>query len=162
MYYVSKYNSKVGRLTLKSDGKYLVGIIFPNGKNPDCCKKKDDLDIFVKTRKYLDEYFSGKVPTIELDMKLEGTEFRQKVWEILKQIPYGETMTYGEIARILAKEKGIKKMSSQAVGNAVGHNPIPIVVPCHRVIGRNKRLVGFSGGLDIKKKLLDIENIEYK
>ena len=162
MYYVCKYKSKVGNLTLKSDGKYLVGIIFPKGKNPDCCIKKENLDIFDQTKKYLDEYFSGKIPTTKLDIKLEGTEFRQKVWEILKKIPYGETMTYGEIAKILAEQKKIKKMSSQAVGNAVGHNPIPIVVPCHRVIGRNKRLVGFSGGLDVKKKLLDIENIEYK
>ena len=163
MNYVCEYKSIIGNLRLKSDGKYLTEIMFPNKIDNSCYIEKDDLKIFIKTKKYLDEYFKGNDPSyIKLEIKLEGTYFRKAVWDIIRKIPYGKTMTYGEIAKIMAKKLGKEKMSSQAVGGAVGHNPIPIVIPCHRVVGKENALVGFTGGLDIKKKLLDLEKIKYK
>lgn len=120
----------------------------------------DSLEILLKTKKWLDRYFSGKRPDInELDINLIGSEFRKNVWEILKNIPYGETTTYKEIAKILANQKEISRMSAQAVGGAVGHNPISIIIPCHRVIGSDGSLTGYAGGLDKKIYLLEHERV---
>ena len=108
----------------------------------------------------MDRYFNGEKPKInELEISPIGSEFRKSVWEILKSIPYGEVITYNDIAKELAKQKGIKKMSAQAVGGAVGHNPISIIIPCHRVVGTNGSLTGYAGGIKRKIYLLEHEKV---
>ena len=115
------------------------------------------MPVFNMTSRWLDLYFSGNEPDFMPPLKMQGTDFRQAVWKILLDIPYGKTMTYGEIAARLARERGLKAMSAQAVGGAVGHNPISIIVPCHRVIGAAGKMVGYGGGLDRKIALLEME-----
>ena len=117
----------------------------------------DDLAIFKKATAWLDDYFKGKNPQVDFKIKAHGSQFRQKVWKILSEIPYGETMTYGEIASRISPT-----MSPQAVGGAVGHNPISIMVPCHRVLGSNGKLTGYAGGIDRKIALLRMEGIDFK
>lgn len=166
MIYVSECKSPLGKVTLASDEENLIGLwiegqkyYFSNLKQKII--KKDDLEIFNKTKKWLDRYFNKEKPQItELKLAPIGNEFRQNVWEILKQIPYGKTTTYGEIAKQLAKTTKKEKMSAQAVGGAVGHNPISIIIPCHRVIGKNGSLTGYAGGIDKKVKLLEIEGVD--
>lgn len=162
MKYFCKYNSLAFDIILISDSKYLTNL-FIKGQNYnvnlDECIKSECLDIFQRTKKWLDIYFSGKEPNINLDIKLEGTDFQKEVWEYLRMIPYGKTITYGEIANLFAKKKNIKKMSSRAVGFAVSKNPISIIIPCHRVIGKNGVLTGYNGGIDLKKNLLELEKI---
>ncbi len=162
MNYMCKYESPIGKIILVSDGENLTGLWFEGQKYflNLITEQKCDLEIFKKTKKWLDIYFSGKKPEEEIPINLYGTDFRVKVWNILKEIPYGNVITYGEIAKRLASEKGMKKMSAQAVGAAVSHNPISIIVPCHRVIGNNKNLTGYAGGIDKKIKLLEIEGID--
>ena len=160
MNYTCKYNSPIGEINLASDGQNLIGLWLKGQNMPtEEMECKEDLEVFIKTRKWLDEYFKGIEPTQNIPLKLEGTKFRKEVWNILLKIPYGKTITYGDIAKELAKRKGIKKMSAQAIGGAVGHNPISIIVPCHRVIGANGKLTGYAGGIDLKEKLLKIEGI---
>ena len=119
---------------------------------------KDNLQVFENTKKWLDRYFEKEKPSIkEIPIAPKGGEFRQKVWKILCEIPYGQTITYGEIAKRIAKQMNKEKMSAQAVGNAVGHNPISIIIPCHRVIGKNGSLTGYAGGIERKKMLLELE-----
>ena len=162
MDYICHYKSPLGGITLASDGKNLVGLWFDGQKyyadtlEKDISEKK--LPIFEQTIKWLDIYFSGKVPNFTPSLFLRTTAFRKEVWEILMTIPYGHTMTYGEISKILAKRHGLARMSAQAVGGAVGHNPIALIIPCHRVIGTNGSLTGYAGGLDKKEKLLAMEN----
>ncbi len=120
----------------------------------------DDLPIFAQVSKWLSDYFEGNDPGPLPPIKTEGGEFRQLVWKHLREIPYGQLTTYGEIARKVAVETGKEKMSAQAVGNAVGHNPISIIVPCHRVVGSNRSLTGYAGGLDIKRFLLTLEGVD--
>ncbi len=115
------------------------------------------MPVFEETKHWLDIYFSGKEPDFTPQIKLQDSKFRLAVWNILKTIPYGQTATYGEIADIIAKQTGVSKISAQAVGGAVGHNPVSIIIPCHRVIGKNGNLTGYAGGLDLKKFLLDNE-----
>ena len=163
MDYFCKCKSPVGDIELLSDGKHLTRLSIkgqPNAleKNKEY-KYNDDLYVFKTTKKWLDQYFSGKEPKIEIPIKLEGTEFRRRVWDILLEIPYGKTVSYKYIADKIAKERNIKKMSAQAVGGAVGHNPIAIIVPCHRVIGADGSLIGYGGGIHLKEKLLKIEGI---
>ena len=123
--------------------------------------ENDRLEIFIKVKQWLDRYFNGERPDInELPMNLIGSEFRKSVWEILKQIPYGEVTTYGNIAKEMAKKLKKEKMSAQAIGGAVGHNPISIIIPCHRVVGADGSLTGYAGGLDKKIKLLMHENVD--
>lgn len=115
----------------------------------------------IKTKKWLDRYFLGEKPKIEeLDIFLNGTSFEKIVWELLKRIPYGEVTTYKELAINVANKLGREKMSAQAVGGAVGHNPISIIIPCHRVVGTNGSLTGYAGGIDKKVKLLEFENVD--
>ena len=115
----------------------------------------------IKTKKWLDRYFLGKKPKIEeLDICLNGTSFEKIVWELLKRIPYGEVITYKELAIKVANKLGREKMSAQAVGGAVGHNPISIIIPCHRVVGTNGSLTGYAGGIDKKVKLLEFEKAD--
>ena len=159
---VSFYDSPLGRITLESDGKALTGLWFddrqPVPVMPDAANRK--MPVFRLTEKWLDLYFSGKKPDFMPPLKLIGTPFRKTVWEILLTIPYGQTMTYGEIASIIAGRRKMPRMSAQAVGGAVGHNPVSLIVPCHRVIGAANALVGYGGGLDRKIRLLALEGID--
>ena len=161
MIYTCNYNSILGNITLASNGKALTGLWFDGQKYfgdtlPNEYKQKR-LPIFDETVQWLDIYFSGKNPDFIPSLFFNTSPFRQAVWEILLSIPYGETMTYGEIADKIARQKGLKKMSAQAVGGAVGHNSISIIVPCHRVVGTNGSLTGYAGGIDKKIKLLELE-----
>lgn len=155
------YNSPVGKIYLTSDGENLTALFFETSKDLMkyiSNKKQKDLQIFNETENWLNIYFSGKNPNFTPNIKIENlTPFREKVIEKIKQIPYGKTISYGQIAREIAKEKGIKKMSAQAVGGAVGWNPICLIIPCHRVVGENGKLVGYGGGLEIKTYLLNLE-----
>lgn len=161
--YTYHYTSPLGNITLSSNGTALTGLWF-DGQKYECATlsplhEEKFLPIFQQTCDWLDLYFSGKIPefTPLLSMK-NASPFRKAVWEILLSIPYGQTMTYGEIARIIASKKGTASMSAQAVGGAVGHNPISLIIPCHRVIGTNGSLTGYAGGLDRKLQLLHMEH----
>ena len=167
MFYYTYEDSPLGKLTLASnDGKNLTGLWIEKQKYyaekaPDKKEKKDNLPIFIATKDWLHRYFNGEKPRIsELPLSPEGGEFRQMVWNILCEIPYGEVFTYGGIAKRIAQKTGKKAMSAQAVGGAVGHNPISIIIPCHRVVGTNGSLTGYTGGLDIKIKLLELEKVD--
>ncbi len=161
--YKTEYLSPVGKIIMCSDGTALNGLWFDGqkyfGGNYDMQKVKiKELKLFQDVRIWLDKYFQGEAIEIgDLPLKPFGNDFRQSVWKILCKIPYGETTTYGEIAQEIAKEKGIERMSAQAVGGAVGHNPISIIIPCHRVVGKNGKLTGYAGGLKIKQYLLQLE-----
>ena len=169
MNYKTTYQSPLGVLTLISENDdTLIALNYQKQMYQDAALENKatlnhDIPIFIQVKNWLDRYFKGDVVDInELNIKLYGSEFRQSVWDILKKIPYGQTMTYGEIAKTIANEKGIKTMSSQAVGGAVGHNPIAIIVPCHRVVGSKLKLTGYTGGIDKKIYLLNVEGIAYK
>ncbi|WP_296804710.1 methylated-DNA--[protein]-cysteine S-methyltransferase [uncultured Methanobrevibacter sp.] len=151
--YSTKYSSPIGEILLLSDGENLCGISFDSQKRDVDFIENDDLEIFKKVIGWLDDYFDGKNPKIDFNLKASGTDFRMKVWKLLSQIPYGETVTYGEIASMISPT-----MSAQAVGGAVGANPIAIVIPCHRVMGKDNKLTGYAAGLDKKIELLKIEN----
>lgn len=166
MIYQTQYQSPVGNITLASDGKNLVGLWLDCQKYfADSIKEEmhpdDTLPLFTKVKDWLERYFQGRQPLIsELPLAPSGSEFRQMVWNILCEIPYGQTATYGEIAQKIARRKGLPHMSAQAVGGAVGHNPISIIIPCHRVVGTNGSLTGYAGGLDKKIKLLKLEGAD--
>lgn len=166
MVYRKGYNSPLGKIWMQSDGENLTGLWFDNSR--DMAKHKttfeaENLAIFDETAKWLDVYFAGKVPDFTPKYKIENaTPFRNRVIEIISTIPYGETITYNDIAKQIAKEKGISKMSAQAVGGAVGWNPICIIIPCHRVVGASGNLVGYGGGMDNKVALLKIEKHDMK
>ena len=121
----------------------------------------DNLNVFTITKDWLNRYFDGMKPQIsELPLAPIGGEFRQIVWKVLTEIPYGKVITYGELAQKIAKQRGSEKMSAQAVGGAVGRNPISIIIPCHRVVGANGNLTGFSGGIQMKQQLLQHEGVD--
>ena len=167
MIYTYNYNSILGTILLASDGNALTGLWLEGQKYSDDILqeqqgKQKTLSVFEKTIQWLDIYFKGKNPdfTPPLSFTYNASPFRKAVWNILLTIPYGQTMTYGEIARQIAKQKAISKMSAQAVGGAVGHNPISIIVPCHRVVGTNGSLTGYGGGIDKKIKLLELEKVD--
>lgn len=159
--YITKYDSPLGSITLASDGECLTGLWFDGqnhfGSTLADYYTEEDLPVFSKTKAWLDIYFSGRDPGFTPPIKLIGTDFRKDVWSMLLEIPYGETITYGEIADKLAKKKGLTHMSAQAVGNAVAHNPILLIVPCHRVIGKDGTMTGYAGGIDRKEKLIALE-----
>ena len=158
--YKKIYKCPLDDIILTSDGTYLTGLYF---KNSNDAKKhindyiEKDLEIFDETIKWLDIYFSGNNPNFTPKYKIKLTDFEQQVTDIMNKIPFGKTITYGQVAEIIAKKKGIEKMSSQAVGNAVGKNPICIIIPCHRVMGKDNNLTGYGGGLKNKIGLLQIE-----
>ncbi|MEE1197068.1 MAG: methylated-DNA--[protein]-cysteine S-methyltransferase [Lachnospiraceae bacterium] len=163
MIYINKYNSPLGGITMAADGTVLTGLWLDGQKYfgdtlPEAYEEKR-LPVFDEAKRWLDLYFQGKVPDFTPPLSLQSTPFREAVWKILLTIPYGQTMTYGEIAGMIAKQKGISRMSAQAVGGAVGHNPISIIVPCHRVVGTNGSLTGYAGGIDKKVKLLTLEKV---
>ena len=143
-------------LILLSDGKVLTGLHFL--KTPNDNFKQTELPVFKDVSRWLDIYFSGREPDFTPDFRIDNaTPFRRDVLEIVRQIPFGKTVTYGDIAAEMAKKHGIEKMSAQAVGGAVGWNPIGIIVPCHRVVGAGNKLVGYGGGIENKIALLKLE-----
>lgn len=158
----TNYDSPLGMLTLASDGEAIIGLWIEGQKYfaagiPTNLPVCDDLPVFLQARDWLDRYFAGKRPAVsELPLAPQGSAFRQSVWTILCQIPYGHTVTYGEIAKRL----GCK--SAQAVGGAVGHNPISIIIPCHRVLGADRGLTGYAGGTDKKIWLLRHEGAAFR
>ncbi len=168
MYYSTIYPSPVGIITLACDcaGKALVGLWLEGQKYhgntiPEAMIENNAMPIFDSVKKWLDRYFEGEKPCIsELPLAPIGGEFRQEVWNILCEIPYGEVITYGSIAKKMAAKMGRESMSSQAVGGAVGHNPISIIIPCHRVVGSNGSLTGYAGGVKTKIKLLELEGVD--
>ncbi len=163
MVYTYKMKTPIGDITLGSDGENLIGLwldgqkYFASTIKEETCEKS--LPVFKETEKWLIEYFKGQNPKIKLPLKPSGSQFRQDVFKILTEIPYGKVITYGEIAKKLEVQYG-RKMSAQAVGGAVGHNPISIIIPCHRVVGTNGSLTGYAGGIDKKIKLLQLENVD--
>ncbi len=165
MYSYTYYCSPVGRLLLAgADGKltgvWIEGQKYYGRSAPETMVFDDGLHIFREARQWLDRYFSGGRPAAaELPLAPSGSAFWQMVWGFLREIPYGEVTTYGEIAKKVAAETG-RPMSGQAVGGAVGHNPISIIIPCHRVVGANGSLTGYAGGLAVKRRLLELEGVD--
>ena len=164
MEYIHHYDSPLGGITLASDGDKLTGLWFDEQKYfADTLEKEHEekiLPVFEETNRWLDIYFSGNAPDFTPPLRMKTTEFRKAVWEIMLTIPFGKTMTYGEIAEKIAKQKGLSRMSAQAVGGAVGHNSISLIIPCHRVVGTNGSLTGYAGGIDKKVQLLTIEKAD--
>ena len=166
MFYKTTYLSPLGELMIASDGQNILGVWLKGQKYfaitvSEEMEEKDDIPVFVKTKKWLNRYFAGQKPSInELPLAPSGNEFRQNVWKLLCEIPYGETTTYGELARKIAKQMNKTSMSAQAVGGAVGHNPVSIIITCHRVVGTNGSLTGYAGGIDTKIKLLELEGAD--
>lgn len=161
MDYTWHYDSPLGGITLASDGEALVGLWFDGQKYfGDTLEEEHEgksLPIFEETCRWLDIYFSGKAPDFTPRLKMRASSFRRRVLEILLTIPFGSTMAYGEIAAVVASENGQKQMSAQAVGGAVAHNPISLIIPCHRVVGASGSLTGYAGGTDKKMRLLELE-----
>lgn len=163
MQYFSKYKSPLGNILLAADEIGLTGLWFEKQKYFPVVLQKDyiekELPIFKDTKYWLDIYFQGKEPDFRLPLHFVGTEFQKEIWNFLCEIPYGHTVTYGQIAKQLAEKRNIKCMSAQAVGGAVGRNKISIIVPCHRVVGTNGSLTGYAGGINKKIELLKLEGI---
>lgn len=161
--YSTHLASPLGHLLLTSNGTHLTGLWMERQKHYAATAahelvEKDDLPIFQQTRRWLDHYFQGQSPTpTSLPLAPKGSPFRQNVWKILCEIPYGQTITYGGIAKQIAQKTGRPTMAAQAIGGAVGHNPIAIIIPCHRVMGANGRPTGYAGGIDKKIRLLTHE-----
>lgn len=161
MQYISHYHSPLGDILLAADSAGLTGLWFEGQKYFALYLDKEhdekELPVFEEAKRWLDIYFSGKNPDFQVPLHFTGTDFQNEVWEILYAIPYGQTTTYGEIAAQLAKKRGLPRMSAQAVGGAVGHNEISIIVPCHRVVGASGSLTGYAGGIEKKIELLRLE-----
>ena len=164
MTYTKRYTSPLGMILLAADDAGLTGLWFEGSKYFAAELPKEhteqDTPVLLETTQWLDVYFAGKEPDFTPLLHLIGSDFRQAVWSILLSIPYGRTVTYGQIAKQLAKNTGKDKISAQAVGGAVGHNPISIIVPCHRVVGASGSLTGYAGGLDKKIALLELEKTD--
>lgn len=164
-----RYSSPLGELRLTSDGEALTGLWFTGQRHAPEKSKSPEQETLQSNRlpptiemaiQWLDVYFSGQAPGFTPPLHMAGTPFQKAVWELLLTIPYGQTRSYGALAAQLAEKPGISRMAAQAVGGAVGRNPISLIVPCHRVVGANGRLVGYAGGLDRKAKLLALERKE--
>ena len=157
MEYIGHYDSPLGGITLSSDGEALTRLWFDGQKYYAAALDREHeekaLPVFGETAQWLDCYFSGKEPDFIPKLNPRGTPFRRAVWDVLLTIPYGQTTTYGEIGRKL----GLSRGAAQAVGGAVGHNPISLIIPCHRVVGADGSLTGYAGGLDKKRRLLEME-----
>lgn len=164
MIYTCRYSSPLGEIMLAGHEKALTGLWFAGqkyfaGTLPED-SKEGNTPVFNLAKKWLDIYFSGRKPDFDLPLDLEGSDFRKGVWNILMSIPYGKTMTYKEIAGEMAKKMGLKTMSAQAVGGAVAHNPVSVIVPCHRVVGSDGSLTGYAGGIEKKIRLLELEKAD--
>lgn len=171
MQYISHYKSPLGNILLEADETGLTGIWFEGQKYfplsistelKEAEIPEGKILLFERAKEWLDIYFSGRQPDFSLPLHVTGSVFQKEVWNILCSIPYGQTMTYGDIAKQLAAKRGIPHMSAQAVGGAVGRNKIAILIPCHRVIGANGSLTGYAGGIDKKEKLLALEQAKWK
>lgn len=162
--YISHYESPLGLITLACQDEALIGLWFEGQKYFAKTLPRETIDlehpILTRTKEWLDVYFSGRKPSILLPLSYGSTPFRELIYDILYTIPYGQTMTYGEIADVAAKIMHRERMSAQAVGGAVGHNPITLIIPCHRVVGSNGSLTGYAGGIDRKVKLLELEHVD--
>ena len=162
---LSHYESPLGMITLASEGDSLVGLWFDGQKyfgssleiSTDQYVPAREIPVLADTARWLDIYFRGIVPDFLPRLSPVGSPFRQRVWQSLLRIPYGSAVTYSDIAREIASERGLRSMSAQAIGGAVGHNPISLIIPCHRVIGSKGNLTGYAGGLDRKLSLLRME-----
>lgn len=158
------YESPLGTYVMAEDDGALLGLwlmgqkYFPRELPP---VGSGEGELFTRARRWLDAYFAGERPEPgELELRPRGSDFARQVWELLLEIPYGHTVTYGQLARELAKRRGLERMSAQAVGGAVGHNPIGIIIPCHRVLGAKGQLTGYAGGLEVKRRLLALEGAD--
>ena len=166
MYYYYIYNFPIEKLTVASNEENIVGLWLDGQKYyMDILKGKEyqekETETIKLAKKWLDKYFGKEKPEIsELPIELIGSDFRKQIWKILSEIPYGKVITYRDIAKQIAEQKGIKTMSAQAVGGAVGHNPISVIIPCHRVVGTNGSLTGYAGGIKNKIKLLELEGVD--
>ncbi len=163
MQYTGHYQSPLGEMFLAADEDGLTGLWFAGQKcfaaSLGTHEERENLPVFAETRRWLDVYFSGREPDFTPPLNVSGTPFRRAVWDILLRIPYGRTVTYGDIARELAAQRG-GRMSAQAVGGAVGHNPVSVIIPCHRVVGSGGSLTGYAGGIGLKLRLLQIEGAD--
>lgn len=161
MDYISRYESPLGPMLLAAEETGLTGVwfegqkYFARGLAPG--SREREIPVLTASKVWLDAYFAGKAPEMGLPLRFSGTAFQTAVWRLLSQIPYGQTVTYGQLAARLAKELGLPRMSAQAVGGAVGHNPISVIVPCHRVVGSSGSLTGYAGGMERKIALLKLE-----
>lgn len=166
MLYTMRYESPVGPLLLAEKAGILAGLWMEGqkyylGSLQGEAQKEKASEVLCCVKRWLDRYFRGERPSVsELAPAPEGSLFRKTVWKILCEIPYGETATYGEIARKTAEALGRESMSAQAVGGAVSHNPISIIIPCHRVVGTDGSLTGYAGGLEKKIALLTHEGVD--
>ena len=160
------YHSPVGALTLMGDGENITGLWterrkYPAAGLPDVAADIETVPEFAAVRDWLDRYFAGEKPSAaELPLAPAGSGFRRLVWQLLCEIPFGEVTTYGELAKRAANILGKEKMSAQAIGGAVGHNPISIIIPCHRVVGADGSLTGYAGGIEVKRLLLRHEGVD--
>lgn len=166
MTFTQHYDSPLGGILLAADVVGLTGLwfdgqkYFARGLSPE--REERELPVLLEAKRWLDIYFTGKEPDFLPPLHSIGSAFRRSVWEILLQIPYGRTTTYGEIARRLAEKQKLSRLSAQAVGGAVGQNAISIIIPCHRVVGTNGSLTGYAGGVDKKMKLLELEHADMR
>ncbi len=161
MVYTTHYVSPLGDILLAGDEVGLCGLWFAGQTHfaPGIAENEGELPVFAEARRWLDTYFAGDAPDFVPPLHLCGTAFQREVWDILRTIPYGGTVTYGELAAILAGRRGVARFSAQAVGGAVGRNPVSIILPCHRVVGAGGRLTGYAGGLARKAALLELEGM---
>ena len=161
--FYTTYESPLGCLTLYATASALVGLTFPTQSvtfsDPICKVENTYSPILTHTIQWLDQYFAGQVPTVTIPLAPQGTAFQQKVWSHLQHIPYGTTLTYGELSQLVFHSPRPK--GAQAIGSAVGANPISLIIPCHRILGKGNSLTGYTGGLSIKRALLSIENISF-
>lgn len=161
MEYTNEYISPLGKILLASDGHALTGLWFEGQKYFAAKLERDheekDLPVFAQVTEWLALYFNGKNPAFTPPLTLKGTPFQKEVWEAMLAIPFGQTTTYAKIAAQIAKHRGLASMSAQAVGSAVAHNPISLIIPCHRVVGSDGSLTGYAGGIEKKEWLLAME-----
>lgn len=166
MQYTSTYQSPLGGILLAADDIGLTGLWFDGEKyyaeSLSAEHEEKNTSALQQAKEWLDIYFCGQEPDFIPPLHMTGSPFRLSVWKLLQQIPYGTTVTYGQLAKAIAEEKGLAHMSAQAVGGAVGHNEISIIVPCHRVVGTNGSLTGYAGGVDKKERLLTLEGVDMK
>lgn len=162
MNYISRYNSPLGAMLIAADDAGLTGLWFDGQKyyarGLAAEREERETPVITDAKNWLDVYFAGKEPDFIPPLHLKGTPFQKAVWDIMLTVPYGETVSYSEIAAQIAAQQGRAHMSAQAVGGAVGHNPVLIIVPCHRVVGKSGELTGYAAGLDKKISLLQLEN----
>ena len=161
--FYTTYESPLGTITLYATASALVGLTFPTQSitfsDPICRVESTASPILTRTLQWLEQYFAGQVPTVTIPLAPQGTAFQQKVWSHLQHIPYGTVLTYGALSQLVFNSPRPK--GAQAIGSAVGANPISLIIPCHRILGKGNSLTGYTGGLSIKRALLSIENISF-